>query len=148
MVTVEQLALRDHLPQAVRLACMAWHEVEQPYRTGEFYAGTDVFLLWEDHGMLRYYALKDGDRIVGHLCFVVSKSRTTTGYEAFEETFFIEPEFRLGRNAVKLLKHALESLRGEGVGDIYIGSKLTAGRPIDALLKRYCGKHVANLYVF
>jgi GNAT superfamily N-acetyltransferase len=140
--------LKNHLADATRLACMEWHETEAAYRTGRFEPDTEAYLQWERQGLLRYFVLIDEGRIVGHTIFVVYKSRTTSGLEATEELVYIDPEHRRGWGGVRLLADAIEFLKLQGVGDIFVGSKLTARKPIDKLLQRLGGRHVSNLYVF
>ncbi len=149
MVTkVRLVPLAAHVPVAVSLACLEWHETEQQYRTGRFQPAIETYLAWDRAGMFRYFVLLEDDEVIGHMAFVVSPSRTTSGLEANEEFVYIRPDKRKGWAGVRLVADAIEFLKLNGVGDIFVGSKLTASKPIDKLLQRLGGRHVANLYVF
>ena len=140
--------MADFIVEGTRLACQEWHETEAAYRTGAFRPGIEAYLAWERQGMLRYFVAFDEGKIIGHTAFIVYPSRTTTGLEATEEFVFIAPEHRKGWRGVQLVADAIEFIKLQGVGDIFVGSKLTARKPIDKLLERLGGRHVANLYVF
>lgn len=101
----------------------------------------------ERRGEMIQFTVRDGSgRLVGNLRSYIGTSAHTGNRYAEEDTFYLCPEFRRGRNAVELLIYAIAQLRGvASVREIRVNSKVVnrAHR-----LMEYLGfDHVANQYI-
>ena len=78
-----------------------------------------------DAGNLVCIACMDGMEVVGYIVFIVQphlhyKSCLT----AFEDIYYIRPDYRKGRVGIRLFKYAEEVLKGIGVNRIIMHTKI------------------------
>lgn len=140
---VERLV--DILPEVRELWAQHWRETEG-YRDEQGYDPDEVqYLRIEDMGMfLEFTARTPEGRLVGHLGYILHKSRHTRKLNAVEDYFYLHPEARKGLNAVKFLRYAIEALTKRGCCQIGMSSKLT--NDIEPLLKRVGFDYVAKFF--
>jgi GNAT superfamily N-acetyltransferase len=124
-----------------------WEETETQYRIAPLNPDIDLMKRMDENGKLRYFTARDNGALVGHLLFAVGNDRLTMTPSAGEEFFYLTPEHRKGRNALRLINFAIAYLKAEGMRSITMTSKLTTNRGIDSLLKHVGFRHVSNLYV-
>jgi Acetyltransferase (GNAT) family len=121
-----------------------WHETEM-YRSGhKMKPDMDRYLRFSDEGFYQMFTARDGGKLVGDAGMYVTVSMHEQTKTAVEDTWFLMPEYRLGRNAINFLRFVEDELRSQGVRDIYMTTKLSngAGRILE-----FCKyKHVANQY--
>lgn len=79
---------------------------------------------------------KDGDLIIGHAGMYVSKSMHTQIQIATEDTWYLMPEYRKGRNAIKFYQFIENDLKKLGVAEITMHAKLANG---SARIMEYLG---------
>ena len=144
VVTFAVERLKDILPEMEELWRLHWQETEG-YRDALGY-NPDVraFRAFDEAGMFREYTAREAGRLVGHIGFIVFKSRHTQTLTAGEDFFYFRPEARRGVLAVQFLRYALAQLRAEGVEAVTMSSKLS--NDIDPLLKRVGFDLVAKQY--
>lgn len=142
---------KEPLLQAASEACALfvahWEETEAAYRPRQLRPDWPQIERMVEAGWVRFFTARVDGALVGHLCFVVFPSRFTSTITASEDFFFLLKDFRRGMNAIKLLRFAVQALRDEGVGEICMSSKLTAGHDIGPILRRVGFRHVADSYV-
>lgn len=139
-------SLRDVLTEAEQLWHQHWQETEG-YREQQGYnPDVEQFLRLDELGWFKEYTARDASgRLVGHLGYIVYKSRHTQRPTAIEDYFYLVPEARRGLNAVKLIRFAVNDLKAQGVCEVGMSSKLT--NDITPLLKRVGFKHVAQFWM-
>jgi hypothetical protein len=133
--------------EALKLWEGHWAETEVAYRTAPLNPDYKQLTRLEELGWSRYYTARIGDKLVGHLYFIVYQNRHTQTKTAVEDFFYFLPEARLGTAAIKLLRFAVADLKSEDCDQVGMSSKLTGKKDIDPLLRRVGFRHVANFYV-
>ena len=111
-------------------------EIEQLLRNkckedGEIFSFDMPRLLdYDDCGYRRQYTARFNGRIVGHSAVYVSVSSRTNIKTAYDESWYLLPDFRKGWNAVKLYKFVEKDLKNEGVKSIRLtlecGSRISS----------------------
>ena len=127
--------LRDCWDEVIALARLHWHETEA-YRHGQpFNPDRERYFEYNDIGYHHQYTVRDGGRLVGHGGMYVSQSMHTQLPVAFEDTWFLLPEYRKGWNAIKFYKFIEADMKSMGVVEINVSAKLAndAGKLIEAL---------------
>jgi GNAT superfamily N-acetyltransferase len=123
-----------------------WYETEVQYRPAPLDPDWMQFIHLEDRNFGYYFTARDDGELVGHLFFLINKSRHTQTYSAVEDFYFMRPSHRKGRNAVRLLKFALDFLKSEGYTTVSMTSKLTGTKSADPIFRRLGFRHVGNFY--
>lgn len=145
MLTFQKERLKDCLDEVKPLWFSHWKETEE-YRDVQGYEPDESqFLYMDELGWFAEYTARNDGKMVGHVGFIVHKSRHTSKKTAIEDYFYILPEARHGMTAIKFLRFAIDDLKKTGCADIGMSSKLT--NDIEPLLKRAGFKPVAKLYM-
>lgn len=134
----------DAWPEFKALAEAHWHETEA-YRHGQLF-NPDVkrYEQYNDIGFYHLYTARVEGRLVGDVGMYVTESMHTGVRIATEDTWFLLPEYRKGRNAIRFHQFVEAEMRKHGVVEIMQTAKLGngAGRVME-----YLGyQHVANQY--
>src|SRR5690348_10059283 len=120
----------------MQLAVDHWHETEM-YRHGQkFCPSYERYIQYEQAGwLIQCMARNEKGEAVGYATLYICPSMHTQQMIATEDTFFILPEYRKGRNGVRLVKFAEDECRKRGAVEIMMTSKLTnnAGRLMECL---------------
>ena len=136
--------LRDCWDEVISLARLHWNETEA-YRHGQpFNPDRDRYWHYNDIGYHHQYTVRDNGKLVGHGGIYVSQSMHTQLPVAHEDTWFLLPEYRKGRNALRFYKFIEDDLKAMGVVEITVSAKLSnsAGTIIE-----YLGyEHTEKLY--
>lgn len=78
-----------------------------------------------DNGMLRCITVRADDEVIGYAIFVIQPHlHYMTCKTAFEDIYYIRPEFRKGRVGIRLFKYAEEVLKGIGVNRVIMHTKI------------------------
>lgn len=102
--------------------------------------------LLDAHNMLLAYTLRDGHELVGYVIFVKDYSHHHHGYKVAKlDLFFVNPEYRKGRNAIDLLRYAQDDMDEMGV-DMTIVSCFMESR-VEVLYKRMGYKPLERTFV-
>jgi predicted acetyltransferase len=145
MLTYAVEQLQEALPEVQELWDLHWRTTEGYRDELGFNPDVNAMLSLEAANMLRVLTARDENgRLMGHIGFILFKSRHTQTYGAGEDFFYFRPEARKGMEAVKFLRWALEYLKGLGVRQVLISSKASYG--IDPVLKRVGFEPVATQY--
>jgi GNAT superfamily N-acetyltransferase len=137
-------SLEENWNEMIRLAVDHWHETEM-YRHGQKFAPSyDRYVQYEKAGCLFMCIARDKGEMVGYAIMFVMPSMHTQKVIATEDTYFLLPSHRKGRNALNLLKFAEDECRKRGAVEVMMTAKLTnnAGRILE--LRGY--KEVAKQY--
>jgi hypothetical protein len=119
-------------PDIMRLATAHWGETEG-YRHGQKFS-PDAARYWAFNEMescggpfYTMFTARDQGRMVGYAGMYVTASMHTQLPIATEDTWFLLPEYRKGRNALAFYKYVEEAMRKRGVIEIGMTAKLTNG---------------------
>ena len=144
MVTFAVESLSAILPEAEELWRLHWQETEG-YRDALGYCpNLDSFAGYDRAGMFREFTVRESGKLIGHIGFILFKSRHTQVLTAGEDFFFIRKEARRGGLGLQLLRFALAALKREGIQHVTMSSKLAVD--IEPLLKRVGFQFVAKQY--
>jgi GNAT superfamily N-acetyltransferase len=124
-------------PEFETLASIHWQEARD--RRGN----TEPFLLVRQRyesanetGFLRFLTAREDGRLVGYLVLYVTASMHSQIPLAVEDTFFLHPDYRRGRNALRFLQFMESQCRGWGVQKLLCSCETTNETGIVGLLTR------------
>lgn len=128
-------------PQIHAIAAMHWQETEN-YRHGQPFA-PDAYRYFQFNeipgiGGLQFYTMftaRDEGRLVGYAGMYLTTSMHSQVPIAFEDTWFLLPEYRKGRNAIRFYQYVEAACQKAGIEEIGMTAKLTngAGRILEYL---------------
>lgn len=121
-------------------------ETEVPYKGESFNPDYNQFCDLERAGSFVLFTIRDGLKLVGNLGFVLHISRHTSRPSAYEDFYFVLPEYRRGFLAIRFLRYAVRVLAESGYEEIGMSSKLTANKDIEPILTRVGFRPVAKFY--
>lgn len=133
-----------------QIAALHWSETEG-YRHGQkFEPDAYRYLQFNEipgAGDLAFYTMftaRDGSKLVGYAGMYVTRSMHTQQVIATEDTWFLLPEYRKGRNALAFYKYVEEVCARNGVVEIGMTAKLQNGA---GRIMEYLGyTHVSKQY--
>lgn len=121
-----------------------WQETEM-YRAGhEFNLDLPRYIKYSEDGFYQMFTARDNGKLVGDAGMYVTVGMHDRRKMAMEDTWYLLPEYRKGRNAINFLKFVEQNLKEQGCQEVYMTTKLEngAGRILE-----FCGyKHIANQY--
>jgi len=145
MLTFAKESWVYYWPEAQELWQAHYHDAGM---TGKMPFGVDVqrYANASAAGMLHITTARNKSKLVGYLtAFVLPHSHYQSVLCAFEDTYFLLPEWRRGLNGARLIRAAIEQLRSIGVQKMYAYSSLRElhrdGKPPKAVhgLMQYLG---------
>lgn len=137
--------LDDCWDEFVNVAYLHWKETEGYRHHAPYRPDKDRYQEYCRSGFYRFYTVRnEAGEMVGYGGIYVTVSMHTQQKVAQEDTWFIHPEYRKGRNAINFFKFMENDLKNAGVEEISCSVKLVngAGRILEYM--KY--KHVANVY--
>lgn len=85
----------------------------------------DAYKRLADAGMLRCITVRADEEVIGYAIFIVQPHlHYMTCKTAFEDIYYIRPDFRKGRVGIRLFKYAEEVLQRIGVNRIIMHTKI------------------------
>lgn len=85
----------------------------------------DAYKRLADAGMLRCVTVRADEEMIGYAIFIVQPHlHYMTCKTAFEDIYYIRPDFRKGRVGIRLFKYAEEVLQRIGVNRIIMHTKI------------------------
>jgi len=133
MIRIEPL--RQCWDEVIENARKHWNETEQFQRGEDFNPDQNRYFQYEDMGIYLQFTMRDQDKLVGHCGMYIMPSMHTQNLIATEDTWFLLPEYRKGRNAIKLYNFVEMVMKGKGVTEINMTAKTAnnAGRIMEYL---------------
>lgn len=128
-------SLKDVWNDVMTLAVDHWAETEM-YRHGQKFAPSyDRYMQYEKAGWLIQCVARENGEMVGYATMYICPSMHTQQIIATEDTFFILPEYRKGRNGIRLVQFAEEECKKRGAVEVMMTAKMTntAGRLMECL---------------
>lgn len=121
--------------EVMALAVQHWHETEG-YRHGQpFCPSFERYNQYEKCGWLVQFTARDNGNLIGYATMYICPSMHTQQVVAVEDTWFLLPDYRKGRNALEFYKYVENVCRERGVVEIGMTAKFTnsAGRILEYL---------------
>jgi GNAT superfamily N-acetyltransferase len=85
----------------------------------------DAYKRLADAGMLRCITVRADEELIGYIIFIVQPHlHYMTCKTAFEDIYYVRPDFRKGRVGIRLFKYAEEVLRSIGVNRVIMHTKI------------------------
>jgi GNAT superfamily N-acetyltransferase len=85
----------------------------------------DAYKRLAEAGMLRCITVRADDEVIGYAIFIIQPHlHYMTCKTAFEDIYYIRPDYRKGRIGIRLFKYAEEVLKGIGVNRIIMHTKI------------------------
>ncbi len=131
-------------PEFKSLAEAHWQETEMYHHGEGFNPDLKRYDHFNDIGLYHLYTVRCHGKLIGNCGMYVMPSMHTGKVVATEDTWFLCPEFRAGRNAIRFHQYVASQMKELGAVSISMTTKLTngAGRILE-----YLGySHVANQY--
>lgn len=144
MLTFQIEKVRAVFPMVATMGLAHWHETETYRHNQPYKPDLERYAYYEDEGMYVMYTARDENNlVVGNLGMYVSESMHSQQLIATEDTLFLVPQYRKGRNAMRLIKFMVDDMRSRGVVEILVTAKnVRVGR----LLEHLDFKPVASQY--
>lgn len=119
--------------EIMELASAHWLETESYRHNQPFAPSFDRYVSYDKAGWLMQVTARDQGRLVGYATMYVTPSMHSQSMIATEDTYFLLPEYRKGRNAIQLLDFTERECARRGAVEITMTSKLTnkAGRILE-----------------
>lgn len=117
------------------LASQHWHETEG-FRRGEPFAPSYArYIECERIGFFVMFTARDGEKLCGYAGMYITTSMHSQARISVEDEWFLLPEYRKGRNAIRLVKYVEGALASRGVTAIQMSAKIKngAGRILEYL---------------
>jgi len=135
----------DCWPEFEPLAHAHWQETEMYHHGEGFDPDLKRYAHFNDIGIYHLYTARCHGKLVGNAGMYLMPSMHTQKINATEDTWFLAPEFRAGRNAIRFYQYVEDQMRAKGAVSVTMSTKKTngAGRILEYL--KY--KHVADLFV-
>jgi hypothetical protein len=119
--------LKPIWPEIMRLASEHWCETEG-YRHGQKFAPDAArYFHYDEIGFYVMFTARDEGRMVGYAGMYFTPSMHTQQMIATEDTWFLLPEYRKGRNALSFYKFVEAEAVKRGVVELGMTAKLTNG---------------------
>lgn len=127
-----------------QLAFDHWDETMRPVTNDEFNPDTKRYINFNEIGFYRLYTARKDGVLVGDIGIYITDSMHTQKKTATEDSWYMKPEVRNGRNSLRFLEFVENELKKMGVTSI---STTTPPLAKSARLMEFCGyKNLTNGY--
>lgn len=141
----QQEFLADCYQEAQHLLKMHWEEIALNKDAINLNPDYEQYEEAEKAGMLRIFTARDEAKIVGYFALLVHRSLHYRDHMfATNDVIYLDPEYRKGLTASKMIRFAVDCLTQDGVSMVFINTKIH--KPFDILLERLGFNHVENVY--
>lgn len=111
----------------------AHHEGAKGYRRSQPFAPSRArYHAYNESGMFRLCTARDAGRLVGYFTFYVTHSMHSQWLMAVEDTFYLHPDVRQGRNAIRFMRYIEDQCRQQGVQELLFSCEV--GNPMGKIL--------------
>jgi hypothetical protein len=132
--------------EMIELASQHWCETEGYRHNQPFAPSYERYKQYADIGCFFQFTARDEGRMIGYSGIYIVPSMHTQMTIATEDTWFLLPEYRKGRNAIEFYKFVEAECRSRGVVEIGMTAKLTnsAGRVLEYLGYEFTSKQYSK----
>ena len=117
-LTFQVEPLAPMLEDCQALVRLHWEGTKTFRRHRPFNPDWDRYVAYNDAKMLHLVTARDAGRLVGYFGWYVTPSMHSRELMATEDTFYLHPDYRGGRNALRFFRFALTYLRSLGVVEV------------------------------
>ena len=140
---VEQL--KDCASEAMPLIEAHWQEIALHQDTIQLNPNWQQYFRLEEEGKLHVYTAREDDKLVGYFVMIVVPHLHYSDHSfAHNDVIYVDPEYRKGFTAWRLIKFATEQLELAGVSVMMINIK--RHKPFDKLLQRLGFTETESIY--
>ena len=140
---VEQL--KDCASEAMPLIEAHWQEIALHQDTIQLNPNWQQYFRLEEEGKLHGYTAREDDKLVGYFVMIVVPHQHYSDHSfAHNDVIYVDPEYRKGFTAWRLIKFATEQLELAGVSVMMINIK--RHKPFDKLLQRLGFTETESIY--
>lgn len=119
------------------LAAAQWAETER-YRHYQVMAPSfERYNAYDKAGWFLMFTMRDDGKLVGSCGVYLTPSMHTQELLATEDTWYLLPEYRKGRNAINFYKFGEAEIRRRGAVEFTVSSKIIDGKPTTGRLLEY-----------
>lgn len=113
------------------------HAGTASYRRHEPYNPDKARYVWNNqHGYFHLLTARDSTTLVGYFGLYIMPSMHSQLLTATEDTFFVHPDYRQGRLALRILRYVEQFCQERGVHELLFSCEIDNGSGIHGLLKR------------
>ena len=113
--------------EVMALGLQHWSETENFRRGEDFCPSYDRYIQCEQIGFFAMFTARSEGRLVGYAGMYVTQSMHSQATIAVEDTWFLLPDYRKGRNAIRFVKFVESELEARGVTAIMMSAKIANG---------------------
>jgi GNAT superfamily N-acetyltransferase len=121
-------------PDFLDLAKIHWQGTTSYRRHEPFDLSLARYQACNESGFLQFCTARDQSRLVGYLIFYVTTSMHSQLSLAVEDTFFLHPDYRKGRNALRFLQYVERLCREWGISEMMCSCEVDNASGIKGLL--------------
>jgi hypothetical protein len=121
--------------EVMLLAEMHWKETEMYRRGQEFAPKKDTYFLYAERELFLLFTARVEGALVGYAGMYLMPSMHSAVLIATEDTWYLHPEHRKGRNAIRFVQFVENELRQRGAVELWMNAKIAngAGRILEYL---------------
>lgn len=122
-------------PDVLALATQHWAGTATYRRHEPFSPSFSRYQSYNRLGYFRLFTARDGERLAGYFGIYVTNSMHSQLLMATEDTLFIRPEYRGGRNAIRFIRFVEAHCREWGVHEIIFSCEIDNETGIKGILE-------------
>lgn len=127
MITFAIESLTTCWDEVMALGLQHWSETEN-FRRGEHFSPSyDRYIQCEQIGFFAMFTARSDGQLVGYAGIYITQSMHSQATIAVEDTWFLLPDYRKGRNAIRFVKFVESELEARGVTAIMMSAKIANG---------------------
>jgi hypothetical protein len=136
--------VKDVVEEYYQIGLKHWMETDL-YEQGQvFNPDVSRYIKSNEIGIYHLFTAREEGKLVGDIGAYITPSMHTQKTIAQEDTWYLLPEYRKGRNAILFLRFAEDKLKEYGVEEIYTTTK--TNRPTGKLMEYLGYKQIATQY--
>ena len=137
--------LKDCASEAMPLIEAHWQEIALHQDTIQLNPNWQQYFRLEEEGKLHVYTAREDEKLVGYFVMIVVPHLHYSDHSfAHNDVIYVDPEYRKGFTAWRLIKFATEQLELAGVSVMMINIK--RHKPFDKLLQRLGFTETESIY--
>lgn len=140
MLTFEVISWSDYYPVCYDMWVQNYNEMIEDRRI-KFAPSIETYEELEKQGKLLIIMAKQSNIIAGYFVIIINRMTHYSNLMAFDDVYYLAPEYRKGWNGVKLIKFALNELKKLNVEFVMFSS-----RQIEPILKRLKFRHSDTIH--
>jgi len=124
MIVYEDIDVRDIFDELKEVIPLHYEEL---CVTKEFELDPDwdMFARCAEAGLLRTFTVRNDAELIGYMIFFIKPHpHYRTCKTAFDDLYYLKPEYRKGRIGIRMFQYAEKVLKANGISRIIMGTKV------------------------